>query len=336
MQQSGGTVVGNGKNKELPTSKIIGIPRGLSYYLDNFSWESFFHILGYEVEYSEDSSVETFETGNQFVGSDQCFPVKVYYGHVLSLLKKNNYIFIPQYTSMEEGTYCCPKVIALPQLIKNTIPQEINLLTVEIDLGREKFTRKNIRRLAMSLSQNPLRIFAAVNYFDKNRKRLPEEISSAEKFMGECQSNGKKGSIGVIGHPYALQDPFLNMGILNRLKEFGFDVVTSARYQRSYEQTDCPVYFSRRKPHWDFGRNILYAAESMLKDEKIQGIIFITYFGCGIDAFIEEIFNDSICGQKPYLGLTLDEHSGEAGLMTRIEAFTDMMIRKGGENRDAG
>ena len=24
---------------------------------------------------------------------------------------------------------------------------------------------------------------------------------------------GNKGLIGVIGHPYALQDPFLNMGI---------------------------------------------------------------------------------------------------------------------------
>ena len=109
--------------------------------------------------------------------------------------------------------------------------------------------------------------------------------------------------------------------------------MTSARYQRYGEQTECPAFFNRRKPHWDFGRNILYAAESMLQDEKIRGIIFITFFGCGIDAFLEEIFKDSICGQKPYLSLTLDEHSGEAGLMTRIEAFTDMIIRKEGRNK---
>jgi Uncharacterized protein conserved in bacteria len=328
--------VGNGKNKKLPASKIIGIPRGLSHYLDDFSWESFFHVLGYRVEYSADSSVETFEAGNQFVGSDQCFPIKVYYGHVLSLLKKTKSIFIPQYTSMEEKTYCCPKVIALPQLIKNTVPQEFNLLTAEIDLGREKFTRKNICRLAMSLSRNPFRICAAVKYFDKNRKELRRDISTAEKFAGDSQRMLNRGVIGVIGHPYALQDSFLNVGILNRLKEYGFDVVTSARYQRSGEQTDCPVYFSRRKPHWDFARNILYAAESMLQDEKIKGIIFLTFFGCGIDAFIEEIFKDNICGQKPYLSLMLDEHSGEAGLMTRIEAFTDMMIRKERKSKNAG
>ena len=31
---------------------------------------------------------------------------------------------------------------------------------------------------------------------------------------------------------------------------------------------------------------------------------------------------------KPVLGLTLDEHTGEAGFVTRIEAFIDMLSRK--------
>ena len=31
---------------------------------------------------------------------------------------------------------------------------------------------------------------------------------------------------------------------------------------------------------------------------------------------------------KPVLGLTLDEHTGEAGFITRIEAFIDMLYRK--------
>lgn len=177
--------MGNGKNNKPLASKIIGIPRGLSYYLDNFSWEAFFKILGYRVEYSEDSSVETFAAGNQFVGSDQCFPVKVYYGHVISLLKKTTTIFIPQYTSLEKETYCCPKVIGLPQLIKNTIPQEFNLMTTEIDLGRTNFTRYNMLLLARQLSWNPFRIFRAVSYFDQNSQGLPPEIPAAEKVVGD-------------------------------------------------------------------------------------------------------------------------------------------------------
>lgn len=327
--------MGNGKNNKPLASKIIGIPRGLSYYLDNFSWEAFFKILGYRVEYSEDSSVETFAAGNQFVGSDQCFPVKVYYGHVISLLKKTTTIFIPQYTSLEKETYCCPKVIGLPQLIKNTIPQEFNLMTTEIDLGRTNFTRYNMLLLARQLSWNPFRIFRAVSYFDQNSQGLPPEIPAAEKVVGDGRNQGKNGLIGIVGHQYALQDPLLHMGILNRLLEYGFDLVTSEQYPRLGAQTNLG-YFNRRKPHWDFGQNILHAVQSMLRDKNIKGIIFITFFGCGIDAFLEEIFKDHLCDQKPYLSLTLDEHSGEAGLMTRIEAFSDMMIRKEGKNINDG
>ncbi|WP_088189368.1 acyl-CoA dehydratase activase-related protein [Desulfosporosinus sp. FKA] len=328
--------MGNGKNDELLASKIIGIPRGLSYYLGNFTWEAFFEILGYRVEYSEDSSAETFEAGNQFAGSDQCFPVKVYYGHVVSLLKKTTNVYIPQYTSLEQGTYCCPKVIGLPQLIKNTIPQEFNLITAEIDLGRERFTKRNIALLARQLSWNPLRISRAVTYFVQNRKRLTLGIPAAEKVTGPCRNQGKNGLIGVVAHQYAIHDSLLNMGIMNRLREYGFDYVTSEHYPRPDSPTNCPDYFNRRAPHWDFGQNILYAVQAMLLDKNIRGIIFITFFGCGIDAFLEEIFKDQLCDQKPYLGLTLDEHSGEAGLMTRIEAFLDMMIRKEGNNKNAG
>ncbi|KGK92015.1 hypothetical protein DP73_00135 [Desulfosporosinus sp. HMP52] len=326
--------MGNGKNKELLAAKIIGIPRGLSYYLDNFSWEEFFEILGYRVEYSEDSSAETFAAGNQLAGSEQCFPVKVYYGHVVSLLQKTTNLFIPQYTSLEQGTYCCPKVIGLPQLIKNTIPQEFNLLTAEIDLGREKFTKGNILSLARQLTWNPLRISRALTYFGQNSKRLPSKIPEGEKFVGPSRDQGKNGLIGVVAHQYALQDSLLNMGIMNRLGEYGFAYVTSEHYPRP-ESPANPGYFNRRAPHWDFGQNILHAVQGMLLDKDIRGIIFITYFGCGIDAFLEEIFKDQVCDQKPYLGLTLDEHSGEAGLMTRIEAFLDMMIRKEGKNRHA-
>ena len=31
---------------------------------------------------------------------------------------------------------------------------------------------------------------------------------------------------------------------------------------------------------------------------------------------------------KPLLNLTVDEHTGEAGFITRLEAFTDMLLRR--------
>jgi predicted nucleotide-binding protein (sugar kinase/HSP70/actin superfamily) len=326
--------VANGKNKILLNPKVIGIPRGLSYFLDEFNWEEFFNIIGYSVRYSENSSVKIFELGNKYAGSDQCFPVKVYYGHVISLLEKTKNIFIPQYISFQEGTYCCPKVIGLPGLIKNSIPHEFNLITAQIDLGKHHFSMVNILRLALRLTANPIRLIKAFRYFTASIKR-PRKGFNSTKLPVNNSSKGKNGLIGVVGHNYTLHDPLLNMGVLNRMMEFGFDIITSEASERFNAQENRQLYFKRRKPHWDFGQAILDAVQNMLQDDHVKGIIFITFFGCGIDAFIEEIFKNNISEKKPYLCLTLDEHSGEAGLMTRIEAFLNMIIRKEDKNRRA-
>jgi predicted nucleotide-binding protein (sugar kinase/HSP70/actin superfamily) len=177
--------VANGKNKKLLNPKVIGIPKGLSFFLDVLNWEEFFNILGYKVLYSENSSVEIFELGNKYAGSDQCFPVKVYYGHVISLLKKTNNIFIPQYISFQQGTYCCPKVIGLPSMIRNSIPQEFNLITAQIDLGKLNFLRYNILRLALKLSVNPVRVLKAFRYFTVGINRRSKGFNVAKQHVNK-------------------------------------------------------------------------------------------------------------------------------------------------------
>ena len=322
LLQNGGTDVVNGKNSEAICEKTIGIPRALSYYLDGFNWQDFFEILGFKVEYSKDSSVKTFQDGDKYVGSEQCFPVKMYYGHVISLLKTTKYIFIPQHISSKASTFCCPKVIGIAQLIKNTIPYDFNLITVKIDLGNMDFTNRQVLKLAMQLTCNPIKTMKALRYFLNNN----EKLSKIRDF--KLEKNTK--SIAVVGHKYALNDKVLNMGIIERLSQYGFDVVTSQGYEELSIMDESLTYFDYSKTHWDFGHALLYSVNEMLRDDKVKGIIFITFFGCGIDAFIEEIFKENVSIKKPYLSLTIDEHSGEAGVMTRIEAFLDMIIRKEG------
>ena len=43
---------------------------------------------------------------------------------------------------------------------------------------------------------------------------------------------------------------------------------------------------------------------------------------------IERITRRSKQFNKPLLNLTIDEHTGEAGFITRLEAFVDMLYRK--------
>ena len=50
----------------------------------------------------------------------------------------------------------------------------------------------------------------------------------------------------------------------------------------------------------------------------------ISNFGCGPDSFIEHFYRH-IMGDKPLLMLELDEHSAVAGMLTRLEAFRNVV-----------
>jgi predicted nucleotide-binding protein (sugar kinase/HSP70/actin superfamily) len=52
--------------------------------------------------------------------------------------------------------------------------------------------------------------------------------------------------------------------------------------------------------------------------------VHLTNFSCGADSFIEH-FYQHILRDKPSLILELDEHSAVAGLLTRIEAYRNVV-----------
>mgnify|MGYP001127332079 CR=1 FL=1 len=71
------------------------------------------------------------------------------------------------------------------------------------------------------------------------------------------------------------------------------------------------------------------SAGHFLKDNKVDGVITITAFGCGPDSLmVERITRRAKQFNKPLLNLTIDEQTGEAGFVTRLEAFVDMLFRK--------
>jgi predicted nucleotide-binding protein (sugar kinase/HSP70/actin superfamily) len=81
-------------------------------------------------------------------------------------------------------------------------------------------------------------------------------------------------------------------------------------------------------PHWSLGSRVLGSSIYYSKDNKVDGIIYITPFGCSSDALIKEYMDANIHDKKPVLTLTVDEHSSDAGMITRIEAFLDMIERR--------
>ena len=59
---------------------------------------------------------------------------------------------------------------------------------------------------------------------------------------------------------------------------------------------------------------------------RLHGI-YIGNFRCGPDSFIMHFVSEALKG-KPTLQLEIDEHSADAGLITRLEAFLDSIRKK--------
>lgn len=59
----------------------------------------------------------------------------------------------------------------------------------------------------------------------------------------------------------------------------------------------------------------------------VDGIIHVTAFACGPDSLVDRMVEIEARRRRkmPYLSIAVDEHTGEAGVRTRIEAFLDML-----------
>ena len=85
-----------------------------------------------------------------------------------------------------------------------------------------------------------------------------------------------------------------------------------------------------KKIFWHYCQKLTGAAMALLHSATPpDGLVFVTSFSCGPDSFIGEIIKNS-AGERgvPFLFLTVDEHTAEAGFVTRLEAFVDMISRR--------
>ena len=79
--------------------------------------------------------------------------------------------------------------------------------------------------------------------------------------------------------------------------------------------------------YWTCEREIIGAGGYYLKD-SVDAIVSVVPFGCGPDSLMIELLQRQAHQlNKPFLNLVLDEHTAEAGLLTRLEAFVDMTRR---------
>jgi predicted nucleotide-binding protein (sugar kinase/HSP70/actin superfamily) len=315
-------------------SKKVGIPRALFYYQYFPLWKTFFEELGAEIVVSGNTTKSVIDNGSRYCVDEACLPIKVFYGHVIDLKDKVDFLFIPRFTSVSKGEYICPKFGGLPDMIKNTIKDLPEVIDVDVDLWRK--------------GSNPyIPAFEVGSYFSFDRMQIRRAYRKAIEEFKEYRCEIKKGilpgdilskklkvikkndeprlNIALIGHGYNIYDDYVNMDMTNKLKNFGVNIITIDMVDSSIIREKSKTL--SKKMFWNYGTRALGSTLHFLDRNDIDGIIYLMSFGCGVDSFICDLAERKVRRKKdlPFMVLTLDEHSGEAGLDTRLEAFIDMI-----------
>ena len=297
----------------------IGIPRALIYWKKPFFWETFFKELGFEVLLSPETNKEIVEMGVKVADPETCFSDKVYWGHLLWLDGKVDLIFVPRLKSNEDKLEYCPKFFGLPDLAKILVKTPI--LTETFDPRKEK-TEKTFKKLGKKLKKDNREIKKALEIAFLKEKEMREK--ETREFFKKIHSEKQK--IILISHPYNLYDEYVNLRVKEKLEKLGaepifIDKVSISVNQRSNQRESAATI----KFHWEFGREIMEKIQAVLK-YKIAGAIEISSFACGCDAVLKEFVEKEFKQSKiPFLYLIIDEHTGEAGFQTRLEAFLDTL-----------
>lgn len=305
----------------------IGVPRALLFWEKFPFWREFFRSLGFEVLLSPRTDRDLLKTSVQGATALACLPSKVAHGHIKALLEeKPDYLFLPAIIDSDFGNlttqvnHNCPLVQAMPYIANGQF--EFAELPVEViqdpfHFYRPPRLRKELYRLGLRLTGD---------YF-RTRISIRRGWEAQRKFEENCHSLGEQAlklvgprrrGIVILARPYNGCDRGLNLHIPAKFREMGTipippDLLPLAGVDwRPFSAV-----------HWNWGKRILCTAELIKKNPYLHGV-YLSHFMCGPDSFIVHHVKH-VLEDEPLLFLELDEHSGEAGVFTRCEAFLDSL-----------
>jgi len=323
-------------------NKIIGIPQAISYYNYYPFWYGFFTALGIKVVLSDKTTKKTVSQGAGLVVTETCLPIKVYIGHILNLLSKGvDKILVPSLQSIDHKIYNCSKIRGLPDLVRNVIKQPFTMIEATLDKseknqGLYEFLAECVKPYGITdmnvikkASKAGWRCYNNFHVMSKSGMTYWKALSYAlqGKVVIGHKSKEYPISIALVGHGYNIYDERVCMKVIDKLEKMDVQVYTSL--QLSDEQLDEGIASLGNEKYWANEDEMTGTAGHYLKDTKVDGVITITAFGCGPDSLmVERITRRAKQFNKPLLNLTIDEQTGEAGFVTRIEAFVDMLFRK--------
>jgi predicted nucleotide-binding protein (sugar kinase/HSP70/actin superfamily) len=323
----------------------IGLPSALLHVYYRTFWRTFFSELGLEVIESGPTTKAIINQGINRAVPEICVPMKIYTGHVADLLSRGvDLVYIPRFVSIKRHDSFCPKFLALPDMLKATVPGlEPKLLTHHLVAETDDIaTTANYLKLGNLFTANQALIHAAI---ERGREQWHafrnlccldgydcQTANEALLYDRKVTLSHQPLKIGLLGYVYNIYDPLVSMEIITKLRHLGAETVTFEMLKQPMLKKQLQRF--PRKLFWTFSNKLLASAYHFLENPGIDGVIHVSAFGCGPDSFLGKLLElDTDRFDKPLMTIRVDEHTGENHLQTRIEAFVDLIAK---QKRDKG
>ena len=287
----------------------IGIPKALLYYKYHAFATAFFEALGARVVVSPDTNRQILDTGALLCADEACLPVKVMHGHAAWLRGRCDALLVPRFMRMAKGKSICPMFCGLPDMLRAALPDLPPLIDAPV------WSLDEPERWAL---------LAAHGLAGKNAiiRAVQTGLAAQRTLPLNPETGDVRYRVALIGHAYVLGDRFVNMGLMKKLKRLGIGAVTEEQVEEANITRAAARLF--KAPFWYFARRYYGAAAYLAASGQVDGVLYVSAFSCGVDSVTAELVAGAADG-LPFMVLKIDEHTGEAGLDTRLEAFADML-----------
>jgi predicted nucleotide-binding protein (sugar kinase/HSP70/actin superfamily) len=209
------------------------------------------------------------------------------------------------------------------------IEKKIEILRAYSDSGK-------INRIWMDAQQDFYQIKSAAEVKEIRNKYL----NKLEKFKTSIPPENERYRIGIIGEIYVVLEQSINNQIEEKVNRFGFEVERS-QYLTDWVRDNALPFTGKDLEEIEAKGeefieieigghargNIGHAID--FKEKGFDGIIHLKPFGCLPELVSQSVMDDlSEKYEIPVLTISIDEQTADANVLTRVEAFLDMIKEK--------
>jgi predicted CoA-substrate-specific enzyme activase len=302
-----------------PGRPRLGLLRGTLNAEYLVLWATLLTELGYEPALSPRTSPRLLREHGGGVPAEVCLPIKAAAAQARALLAEGGCerVFVPGLLECgpdaADDAVACLYAQQLPDMLRGEHGGRVVTAKFGLDDGALA-RREQGQRLSRALRRPPEAVDAALEaaYSAYRRFRDGRRALGAEALAAPFDR-----AVVVLGKPYNTHDAAQNLALARHLERAGlpaipWDLLPLDEVALDGRWDVVP---------WQGNRDQLRAAAWIARDPRLFPVLVSSY-GCGPDGFTVKHLEE-LLAHRPRLLLEFDEHQGEAGLVTRVEAFAD-------------